>query len=114
MTKDELMQNCLAECLRCYQTCLKTISYCLEKGGKHAAPEHIKQLMDCAEICQTSANFMLRGSTHHASVCTACALICRVCGVSCEEFKDSDETMSGCADACFSCADACEAMTASA
>ena len=32
-------------------------------------------LLDCAEICQTSANFMLRGSPLHTNTCAACAIV---------------------------------------
>ena len=110
MAKDELMQDCLRNCLKCYQMCMQTINYCLEKGGKHAEPERIKVLMDCAEICQTNANFLLRNSPQHASVSTACALVCRVCGSACDEIGD-DEIMKDCAAACFMCAESCEAMT---
>jgi hypothetical protein len=110
MANDELIQNCIVDCLNCYQVCMETITYCLEKGGKHAEPEHMKLLLDCGKICQTSANFMLRGSKQHVSVCQATALIARVCSASCEEFKDDDQ-MKACAAACQACADSCEAMT---
>jgi hypothetical protein len=112
MANDELMQTCLSDCLKCYELCMQLIPYCLEKGGKHANPEHMKLLMDCAEMCQTSANFLLRGSKQHASTCTTCALICRVCGISCDEFGEDDEQMKACAAACFKCAESCEAMAA--
>jgi hypothetical protein len=56
------MQQCIDECTRCHNVCLATVSHFLELGGKHADPAHIGLLLDCAEICQTSANFMLRGA----------------------------------------------------
>jgi hypothetical protein len=35
MINDE-MKSCIAECLRCYQTCLSTaMGHCLEIGGQH-------------------------------------------------------------------------------
>ena len=49
------MQECIEECLRCHGICLQTVSHCLELGGKHADPDHIGLLLDCAEICRTSA-----------------------------------------------------------
>ncbi len=60
------MQACIDECLRCYQTCLGMASnHCLPTGGKHAEPEHLRLMLACAEICRTSAHFMLLGTSHH-------------------------------------------------
>ena len=46
---------------------------CLEKGGDHTRADHVSLLLDCAEICQTAANFMLRNSELHARTCAVCA-----------------------------------------
>ena len=51
----------------CHDICLQTVSHCLEKGGDHARTEHVTLLLDCAEICQTAANFMLRNSSYIAA-----------------------------------------------
>lgn len=103
------MQSCIQDCLDCHQTCLETISYCLEQGGSHTDPDHIRLLMDCAEICQTSANFMIRGSIFHAFTCDVCAEICEECGEECAQFPN-DETMQACADMCHRCASSCREM----
>lgn len=108
-TQDMARQACIQDCLECYSTCLETVNYCLQQGGKHATPEHINILMDCAEICRTSANFMLRGSSFHAYTCDVCAEICIVCADECAPFS-ADEQMQACADICRRCADSCEAM----
>jgi hypothetical protein len=62
---DQQIQTCIQECHRCHDRCLETILHCLEISGDHAAPDHIRMLMDCIEIWQTSANFMLRMSNFH-------------------------------------------------
>lgn len=103
------MQRCIAACLECQQVCLETVTHCLEKGGKHAAPDQVRTLLDCAEICQTSANFMSRGSEHHAETCGVCATICDACAESCEKMAD-DAQMKRCAEVCRRCADECEKM----
>ncbi len=112
MTKE--VEQCLNSCTECHSICAEILTYCLEKGNKHTEPEHIKLLRDCAEICQTSANFMLRGSKFHALVCGACAQICQKCAEMCEKFGD-DEKMMQCAEVCRRCADSCtrQAQTAS-
>ena len=36
------MQQCIQNCLDCHSMCLNTIAYCLEQGGHHAEPSHIR------------------------------------------------------------------------
>jgi len=38
------------------------MNYCLEMGGKHTEPAHFRLMMACAEMCRTSAHFMLIGT----------------------------------------------------
>lgn len=104
---DERMQRCIDDCLACYQSCTKTIMHCLKLGGDHAAPAHIRLLMDCAEICKTSAGFMLRDSNHIADVCSICIDICESCAADCEDMMGSDEAMKECAAMCRKCAASC-------
>jgi len=107
------MQQCIQECLNCHSVCLATVSYCLQMGGKHAEAHHITTLLDCAEICQTSANFMLRGSQLHTRTCRVCAEVCERCAQECERFGD-DTQMRSCAETCRRCADSCRRMAAMA
>ncbi|MBI2708606.1 MAG: four-helix bundle copper-binding protein [Actinobacteria bacterium] len=97
--------------LDCHTVCLETVTHCLTKGGDHARPDHIVLLLDCAEICQTAANFMTRDSELHGLTCRVCAEICESCAQSCEQLGDDDE-MRRCAEACRRCAESCRAMAA--
>lgn len=110
---NQSMENCIQNCLECYRVCAETIQHCLKKGGEHASPAHIKTLMDCVEICRTSADFMIRGSELHALTCGVCAEICRRCAEECERMSD-DEQMQRCAEVCRRCAESCEEMSSSA
>jgi hypothetical protein len=65
------MRQCIANCLDCHSLCVETAAHCLTMGGEHAGPKHQRLLHDCAQICQTSADFMLRTITRR---CAACAL----------------------------------------
>ena len=103
------MQQCIDECLNCHSICLETVAHCLQQGGKHAEARHIRLLLDCAEICQTSANFMLRGSDLHGRVCAVCAEVCERCATDCERFGD-DAQMQACTEACRRCAESCRQM----
>lgn len=104
-----MMEECIANCLECHQTCLETIQYCLTQGGAHAEASHIRLLMDCAAICETSAGFMIRGSELHMRTCSVCAEVSARCADSCEAFSD-DETMERCAEICRSCSESCAEM----
>ncbi|SCZ08544.1 four-helix bundle copper-binding protein [Microvirga guangxiensis] len=103
------MQACIDECLRCYRTCLgMAMTHCLEQGGKHVEPGHFRLMMACAEICRTSAHFMLIGTPHHKHTCRECAEICEECARSCEQVGDMQE----CVDQCRRCAESCRRMAA--
>lgn len=104
------MRRCIEECNNCAATCIETTTHCLTKGGKHAEPAHIGLLQDCADICTTSARFMLRGSELHAEVCGTCAEVCDSCAESCESMGD-DDFMKRCAEACRRCAESCRKMS---
>ena len=103
------MQECIRECQTCSQVCLETVSHCLEMGGKHAEAQHIRLTLDCVEICKTSADFMIRGSTFHNRTCGVCAEVCEACATDCERFSD-DAHMQQCAQECRRCAQSCREM----
>ena len=105
------MDQCIEDCHHCAASCNATLAHCLEKGGKHAAPEHIALLLDCAAICEAAAASMGRKSSAHGELCGACAEVCRLCEESCRSMG-SDAMMQECADACRRCADSCEKMAA--
>lgn len=113
MPRDTRMTSGIQTALDCQTVCFETVSYCLTQGGEHAAPDHMKLLLDCAEICQTAANFMARDSDAHALTCRVCAEICDRCAASCEQMGD-DEQMRRCADACRRCAESCREMAGTA
>lgn len=53
---DPNMQACMDACHECHVTCLHmAMNHCLEAGGKHAEPQHMKIMMDCAQIFVASA-----------------------------------------------------------
>jgi len=91
---------------------METLDHCLQMGGRHAEAGHIRKLMDCAEICNSAASFMLRGSDEHAKTCAVCAEICIHCAESCERIAGDDATMKKCAEMCRRCATSCERMAA--
>src|SRR5258706_16233216 len=59
------MEQCIENCTNCHALCIRTIQHCLGKGGRHAQRDHIRLMAYCAQICRTSADFMIRGSDLH-------------------------------------------------
>ena len=109
MKIDDKTRACIEACLACYQTCFSmAMNHCLEEGGKHVEPQHFRIMMACAEICRTSAHFMLMSSSHAKHVCKECAEICLQCAKDCEKLGDMQE----CVAACRACAEACQRMAA--
>ena len=103
------MAACIDACLNCYRTCTEmAFGHCLEVGGEHVAKPHFTLMVACAEICRTSAHFMLIGSEHYQHLCRECAEICEQCAAECERLGD----MAACVAACRACAESCRAMAA--
>lgn len=102
----ERLERCLEACIDCHAVCLSTMDYCLEQGGEHVKPDHIRLLLDCADISQSCADFMLRSSEMAMDVCELCAEVCDKCAASCGQFQDDPE-MQECAAACAECAQIC-------
>ena len=105
----EDMRTCIDRCLSCYSTCLgSAMTHCLEAGGKHTEPAHFRLMLACAEICRTSAHFMLLNTPHHKHTCRECAEICEECANDCERLGNMED----CVRACRACADSCRRMAA--
>jgi hypothetical protein len=110
---DQATHDCIDACSDCHDVCLATVQRCLSRGGDHAAAAHIRTLLDCAQACDTSRDFMLRGSDLHHACCGACADACERCAESCEELAGDDEVMRQCVEICRRCAESCRAMAGS-
>ena len=104
--------DCVLACVRSHAMCLETARYCTEQTSGHIAPGHIALLQDCAEMCQLTANSLLRRSSRHSVVCNACAELCETCARDCEAFT-ADEQMKRCARVCRDCAESCRDMAKS-
>ena len=102
------MQHCIDTCTRTHQVALTVSGHALRHGGSENTNHVIRVLSDCVEICQTSANFMLRGSPNHKRTCGVCAEVCREVAEECERFDD--EPMTKMARVATECAESCEKM----
>jgi hypothetical protein len=104
----EEVRQCIQDCLDCFRTCNQTLIRCLGMDGRHAEMEHLNLIMDCARICNTNADFMLRNSTYYPQTCGLTADICSECADICDRFED--DFMKECASVCRRCAESCREM----
>lgn len=107
MSNQPDMQDCIDACTNCYQACQQTaLTHCLQMGGRHVAPGHFRLMIDCAEICRTSAALQLAASPFSARLCALCADVCHACAESCREL----DGMEDCLQACEHCENTCREM----
>jgi hypothetical protein len=105
------VRRCLALCIECHAICERCIPHCLEMGDEHAGREHQTTMRDCAQICGTAADFMIRSSELMHGVCGVCADACDRCAESCGRLASGDPMMEVRAEMCRQCADACREMS---
>lgn len=104
------MQKCIQLCRDCHAICTQTIAHCLKLGGRHAAPDHIRLFADCAQMCATAADYMIRESPFHDRICRVCSDLCKQCGKDCEQVAADDQMVKQCIEMCKKCAGSCERM----
>jgi hypothetical protein len=104
------MREAIGNCTECHNICTETVQHSLGLGGPRADPHFIQLLLDCAQICATSDDFMLRGSELSGRVCGVCAVVCDLCAEACERLANGDETIVRCAETCRRCAESCRRM----
>jgi len=91
-------------CMQCLRTCMhKAMNHCLETGGRHLEPSHFRLMTNCAEICRTTAGFMLSNSPLQDRLCAACAEVCGACADSAAQIGDMDDCVQACRDCALSC-----------
>ncbi|MGH8492897.1 MAG: four-helix bundle copper-binding protein [Moraxellaceae bacterium] len=113
MANQLTMSECIDNCLDCHRVCLETLGYALKQQGKLVRDTHLRLLVDCEQICQTSADFMLRSSDLHTHTCKICAEICQHCAELCHSFSE-DQQMQACEHACRRCAESCQQIATAA
>ena len=106
----EEMKKCIQLCRDCHAMCTQTIAHCLKLGGRHAAPDHIRLMADCAQMCATAADYMVRESPFHDRICLLCSDLCKQCGKDCEQVAGDDQMIKECIEMCRKCATSCERM----
>lgn len=103
------MTACKEICTECQTTCINTLQYCKNQGGKYMDMTMMSMMRDCAEMCMMCVNMINDGSEFMGNACSLCAQICDRTAMACEQMT-SDATMMFCAAICRKCAEACNQM----
>jgi hypothetical protein len=98
------LQDTLGKLSHCHDMCLSmALTHCLEMGGEHARPQHIRLMLDCVAICDTARDAILRKSQFHSGILSLCADICETCAAACASLGQMED----CVAACRACMKAC-------
>lgn len=92
---------CIVACQNCSDACLD------ETDMLPKMVECIRLDRDCAEMCQTTLNFISRNSNYAAEMISMCEKLCKACGDECG--KHEAQHCKDCAKACKECEEACKA-----
>lgn len=102
------VQVCIDACLRAQRESIMTLTYLRDMGGAHIDPVRVRSLLDCADVCQFAATFMMRGSHRHVEMCAVAARICRDCAESCD--GTNDQQLRKAVEACRGCEAVCREL----
>ena len=106
-----VVQRAIEDCRECHAICVQTIQYSVKLGGPYVAPDYLRLLEDCTQLCQLSEDVMLRDSPFSATICNMCAEVCDQCAVACDQVgRGTDAQLRACADQCRRCAGSCRQM----
>ena len=115
MQKGKMMKYANKSLVKTIQECTATCEH-MEKMMLYMpdVAQRINQvnlLRDCADICDTTENYLARNSVFSKSIAAQCAEICVTCGLECAKFPDQHSQM--CAQICFNCAEECREFAVS-
>ena len=91
---------------QCHAICSSmAFTHCLEMGGEHTRPQHLRLMMDCAALCAFTADALGRKSQFHNRFAALCADVCETCEKDCEALQDMEECVRACRDCALRCRD---------
>jgi hypothetical protein len=99
-------EACIQVCMDCAKVCTDLVDHCLQVGGDLAQPCHVRQLLVCARLCETTAHVLLLHSAEDRLVCSTCAEICQHTAEDLEVYE-RDEKMRFATHLTRRCAESC-------
>ena len=106
--KNNMNEELISALNKCTGACNYCTTACLEEEDVKMMTACIKLDIDCAAICNLTANFIARGSVHGRHLLKECAEICNQCAAECEKHTKMQHCVS-CAEACRACEAYCTA-----
>lgn len=79
------------------------MTHCLPGEGNGIHEARCDLLINCSDITQMTANFLLTNSEFQGDLCSLCAAVCTACADACDEVASLAE----CVAACRTCAAQC-------
>jgi hypothetical protein len=104
------MRRAIDATSRCYTVCTETLNYSLNGGGYLNDEQHLRALIDIAEILQCTQNALLRSSDLGVMMGAVCLEACERVAESCRRIDGSDEQLVACVEICDETADACRQL----
>lgn len=101
------LRGAFLACLRAHETCEETVTHAL--GAGDAADDRIGALLDCADVCRTTARYIRHGSPLLRGTAGVCAELCERAAEACAAVA-GDRVMAACAAACRRCAAWCRRL----
>lgn len=106
--KNNVNEELISALNKCADACNYCTTACLEEEDVKMMTACIKLDIDCAAICNLTANFIARGSVHGKHLLKECAELCNLCAAECEKHTKMQHCVS-CAEACRACEAYCTA-----
>ena len=103
------VRRCIDATSECYTICAETIDYCLDGARAMTEPEHVRGLIDCCEVCQTTQNTLLRASDLGLMMAAVCLEACETLADSLRAI-DGDQQLEACAEVCDRTAESCRQL----
>ena len=104
-------QECIYDCLKCFEITSICLNVSLHKGHKFAETRHIVQLMETLELCKLSAALLISSSPLALQVCQVCALSAETAASSCDNIDPGESFLQECVNACRKCAESCRNLS---
>ena len=104
------VRACIDAASDCYTACTETLTYSLDSGSEVFDQRHLRLLIDCCEVCQTTQNILLRASELSVMLSAVCAEACEKVAAHCRYLDSSDEQLAACAEVCDHTADCCRQL----
>lgn len=101
------LSDCIDACLSAHRSCTEAVIHGMQQGGAAAEWELNQLLLDCADINETAADFMLRSSRLHHLTCQVAAEVSDRCATACEKLAQEDRLLKETAEACRRAATNC-------